>query len=200
MTRTIRRLPWAAVGLALILAPVACGEDDTSSRGSSTQESDDSTDASPEGANDGAAAVDAEDDDSSSDGPVGARVVIDGQEFEATTQVTCIEMGDAFGAYFLTDDETLSIDISLPPENWESDTQNAWDPPGVRVDVGDEFQFVAGFEELDSPDGPHSSIASFDLGDGHAEGAGTFIDNFELFGGGGTPSILDGTFEVTCGD
>lgn len=192
MTLTTRHMLSGAAGIALLLGVAACGgDDDGSSQDASAQNSSESSDS-------GDVEPTETGEDSGPDGPVGARVVIGDQEFTATTQVSCIEMGGALSAYFLTDDELTSIDIDLPPEDWATNPQSTWDPPGVRIDVGDEFQYVAGFTELESPGGPYSAIASFDIGDGHSQGAGSFVDNFEIFSSTATPQVVEGSFDVTC--
>ena len=194
-----KRLLLALGALTLVLGLTACGDDDDGGAG----------DAAADGATEGSGGADASGDsgDPSSDsgdsggaGAVGATVTIGDQVYEAGTEISCIRLGGAVGIHFLNDDETIAIDIDLPPVGWESDSTQDWDPPGVRVDVGDEFQYVAGFTELDSDGGPYSSIDDYRIDGLHAEGTATFIDNFDIFASAETPATLTGSFSVTCAE
>lgn len=192
MSRQHRLLPLLFAAL-LVVAVTACGSDG----GEDTSSPDGTTSSDTAATGDGSA------DDSGGGGPAGAVVVIGDETYEATNEVTCITMGGALGSQFMTDDETVTINIDVPPEGWESDTTNDWDPPSIRVDddrvESDSHQWVAGSEELEmNGGGSFSSVDTFSLGDGTVSGEATFIDNFDLTNNV-EPTPITGTFELTCG-
>lgn len=180
---------------SLAVAVTACGSD-----GGDASPSTDGT-TSGDGSTNGDASAD--NPDGATGGPAGATVVIGDETYEATNELVCITMGGALGAQFMTDDETVTIDIDVPPEGWESDSASDWDPPSIRVDddrvEADSHQWVAGKTELEmNGGGSFSSVDTYSLGDGTVSGEATFIDNFDLTNNV-EPTPTTGTFELTCG-
>jgi hypothetical protein len=123
-------------------------------------------------------------------------VVVIGDERFEFTDLYCVTMGGALGALSLASDP--SVDISLPPANWESSGED-WEAPNVIV-RGDEpyLDWHAGGEtvELMSNIGPGvSQVDSFESDGFHATGSATFVSLAEH---SDAPEGIQGTFEVTC--
>lgn len=183
-----RVLGIAAMAVGLVLAGCG-GDDDTSSQSDGGESTSDEATSSGEAP-------------SSERGSVGARVTIGDEEYVAATQDLCFGVAGTFTASFTNDGRVIQIDIDLPPEDWAPGDGSDWDPPSIRVDVGDDNQFVAGSAELkmDGRDGPFSRFDEIVRGDRHASGTAVFVDNFAVVNMDRTPEPIAGTFEITCKD
>ncbi len=109
----------------------------------------------------------------------------------------CVTLGGALSAASTGSDP--SVDIKVPPEDWESSGQG-WDPPSVWVSGDDgPLDLRAGDEVVryDRRLDGLSQVDSFATDGYHATGSATFVD-FQAFGLGGEAETISGTFEVTC--
>lgn len=115
-------------------------------------------------------------------------------EFE---NLYCVTIGGALGASSVGGDPT--VDISLPPEGWETSGED-WSPPSVRVQGDDPyFDYMAGGDVAMADDrlAGRSQVDSFSSDGYHATGEATFIDQ-QAFMLDATTEGMTGTFEVTC--
>lgn len=216
------RLP-LLVGLACALA--ACGgggDDDGAEAGSSlpAQEAIEATDGTePEQSNsDGSAEPDTESDTEpaaeSSIGAGKAVVTIGDETYEADLSgdlTVCVSMGGAIAASGPIDGiDGGRIKIDLPPEDYETSSDDGWEPPSVRVDLGEDDDGVPigwaaapDVAELNPDFAGSSQVDSFSVDDASASGTATFIDDFQilLFNGGQVeePQPVQGSFQVSCG-
>lgn len=138
---------------------------------------------------------------SSGDGPAGARLVLDGEEYLMPAKRVCVAIAGSFGAQFATDDNENTVYIDVPPPGAE-DGSGEWDPPGVRFDLGDEEQWVMGADEPNNDNGVgvHSSLDSIERGDNSITVTGTFVERYSLFDPNGEPETVQGSLEVSCPD
>jgi hypothetical protein len=129
-------------------------------------------------------------------GEDGTAVVVIGDDRFEFSDLYCVTMGGALGALSLSSDP--SVDISLPPADWESSGED-WEAPSVIV-RGDEpyFDWHAGGETVGqmSNIGPGvSQVDSYETDGYHATGSATFVS---LVQHSDEPEGIPGTFEVTC--
>lgn len=142
-----------------------------------------------------------------------AIVTIGSETFEADMSgslAACIAIGGAVGGVGqIVEPGSGTIDMTIPPENWESSPDD-WGPPSIRVDLGEDENGVpidwrAGGDIVESmPDlVGKSQVDSFSIDGATATGTATFIDFFQvqLAGGGQVddPEPVEGTFEINCG-
>ncbi|WP_436793671.1 hypothetical protein [Actinospongicola halichondriae] len=175
---------------AFLFGFAACGGDDDADTGAAATEDDAAVD------DDSGAEPVGGDDDGGASGPVGASVTIDGTTYTASEELVCVTLGGGLSAQFIDRDTGIDIDVDLPPEDWETDTDEDWDPPSVRVDVVDESQFESGRTDV-IVGMPETSVASYSIDGNHATGEGDFVDVFSLPAEAVT---VTGSFDVTCAD
>jgi len=189
--------------LVLILLGAACGgsvDSATSDPPAGSGDDGEAVDAGPEVGDDDA---DNDGDNSSAAGPVGAVVVIGGERFEATEEIVCVTLGGGLSADFTTADGSVDINISLPPEDWETST-DSWSPPMLRVDDNRDpdvwAQWEAGSEVFISI--ADAQVDSFSVDGKQASGSAMLLDIAAamLANGAGDPEpdAQPATFEVTC--
>lgn len=124
-----------------------------------------------------------------------AVVVIGDQRYEFA-DLYCVTLAGALGAESLGGDP--KVDISLPPEGWETSGED-WDPPSVRIQ-GDEpyMDLVAGNPADNRVTEEQSRVDSFSSDGHHATGTAIFFDQAGYLGADQPPPSVSGTFEVTC--
>ena len=143
-----------------------------------------------------------------------AVVTVGDQTYEAdlTGSLTvCISMGGALAASGPIDGiDGGRIDIDIPPEDYETSSDDGWEPPSVQVDLGEDdngvpIGWTAGpvVAEFYPDFAGVSQVDSFSVDGASASGTATFIDDFQimLFNGGQAeePQPVQGSFEVSCG-
>lgn len=216
----MKRLMGLTLAVVALFALGACGGDSDDSDGD-----DDAPEATSAATNASGGDNDSNSDDNDNDsngaaddgddngGAAVARVTIGDEswEFDLEHQFsTCISLGGAIGAVGPAADGTeVTVDINLPPEDWESDSSDdGWAPPSVRLDddVNDR-QWRAGgdiiTDMLAGRDGIEgaSQVDSFSSDGGSGSGTATFIDMraVTFAAGDALPESVQGTFEVSCG-
>jgi hypothetical protein len=194
--------------LSAALAFAACGGDDDDSsepsdggNGNTTP-----TEAPTNGGDDG------NDDDNGADGDGDnnsaggveenrAVVVIGDRTYDFDISIQCLSMfGNMAAAGRALDGSDISVNIQLPPEDWETDTDEEWDPPSIRVsdDVND-LDWRAGDEIIgEMVDEGSSQVDSFTHDGKRASGTATFVDLYAVMRGETDP--VQGSFEFTCPD
>lgn len=187
----IRRILFALGAAALALTVIGCGDGDGDGG------AEEAADGDVAGAADGEG--DASSDEASADGAtdgasVGASVTIGGQTYTALEELVCVRLGGALSAQFADRDAGITIDVDLPPEDWETDTGEDWDPPSVRVDVGDEAQLQAGNSDI-VVGMPETAVTAYTIDGTHASGQGDFVDVFQA---PDAAQVVAGSFDVTC--
>ncbi len=204
--------------LALLFTVSSCGGgDDSGSTAASADAppSEEPADTATEPASsDGAAEEAAEPAPEASAGEKKLVVTIGGETYEADLSAdltVCISMGGAIGAAGpIPGIDGGTIDVDIPIEDYEASADEGWEPPSVRVDLGEDengvpVDFRAGGDIVDSfPDlAGKSQVDSFSVDGTSASGTATFIDVFQvqLAQGGQVeePQPMPGTFEVSCG-
>lgn len=191
MTRSRSLL--SAIALALLVSFLAaCGDDDDPSA-SGGENSEDVGGGEDAGDDDGGGNTD-DGDDGGSGGAVGATVTVGDTTYTATEELVCVQLGGALSAQFHDADGEIQIHIDLPPEGWESDPSEDWDPPSVRVDVGDEAQFESG-NQLGIVGMPETAVSSYTIDGRSGSGEAEFVDMFEA---PDAAAVLAGSFELTC--
>jgi hypothetical protein len=119
----------------------------------------------------------------------------------------------AFGAIggsgYAGDGSDVTVNIDIPPEDYETSGDDGWDPPSVRVsDDENGFDWRAGgdvieggFAGLDPDD---FRVQSFSNEGRRASGSATFVDlnaaTTAQINGEDPPEAVPGTFEISCGD
>lgn len=187
----------SAIAVAATLSFLAaCGDDDTAGDDAVTADDDSSTEEAA-GADDGGGGADGGDDsgdDGGSGGAVGATVTVGETTYTATEELVCVQLGGALSAQFHDADGEIQIHVDLPPEGWESDTSEDWDPPSVRVDVGDEAQFESG-NQLGIVGMPETAVGSYTIDGRTGSGEAEFVDMFQA---PDAAEVVAGSFELTC--
>ena len=204
------------LAVAILTLAAACSSDSsddepaattTTAEGATTTAGDDATTTT-------AASTDGGDSGSNPSGDSEYAIVTIGTEtYEADmsgTLAACIALGGAVGGVGqIIEPGSGTIDMTIPPENWESSSED-WDPPSIRVDLGEDANGVpidwrAGGDLVESmPDlAGKSQVDSFAVDGATASGTATFIDFFQvqLASGGQVddPEPVEGTFEINCG-
>jgi hypothetical protein len=222
----IRTRPWLVallVWLSVTLVLAGCGGSDDEASVAATDDTAQS-DAPTDDAVDEPAVEESSGDDTSEDTAEPAPAASGGEQMLVVTigdttyeadlsadLTVCISMGGAVGATGPipgVDGGNVSIDI--PPEDYETSTDDGWEPPSVRVDLGEDengvpVDFRAGGEVVATfPDlAGMSQVDSFSVDGTSASGTATFIDFFQvqLAQGGSVdqPQSVQGTFAVSCG-
>jgi hypothetical protein len=143
-------------------------------------------------------------------GPNSASVTIGGETYSFDSIVCSIEAPQYVQALSIAGDPQVSI--VLPPDGWE-DAGNAYSPPSVQVQIGEEFNpgaatWLAGDNgsvpsaiNISSND---SRIVSYEVSDTSSRpitstGTASFVDVAAVMNGG-VSSPVAGTFTVTCFD
>jgi hypothetical protein len=217
---TARRI---AAPLALLALPlVGCGGDDDAGSADA-----DATPAADEGGDDAGAttdtgdaadAADAADGDAASGDDAGGDDAGPGSEFDFGTGVARVTVGDNSYEFDLTSGFTVcrdvfgglqvdgnaesgeaSIDMWIPPLDWETYADGRYDPPAVTVeDDTINAKWVADAKRIEIlPDfPPEAKVDSFDQDGTAAQGSATFVNEYAMFQGPVEP--VQGTFEVSC--
>lgn len=205
------------LAVAILTLAAACSSDSsddepaattTTAEGATTTAGDDTTTTTAASTDDGG------DSGSEASGDTEYAIVTIGTEtYEADMSgslAACIALGGAVGGVGqIIEPGSGTIDMTIPPEDWESSSED-WDPPSIRVDLGEDDNGVpidwrAGGEIVESfPDlVGKSQVDSFSVDGSTATGTATFIDFFQvqLAGSGQVddPEPVEGTFEINCG-
>ncbi len=205
------------LAVAILTLAAACSSDSsddepaattTTAEGATTTAGDDTTTTTAASTDDGG------DSGSDASGDTEYAIVTIGTEtYEADMSgslAACIALGGAVGGVGqIIEPGSGTIDMTIPPENWESSADD-WDPPSIRVDLGEDENGVpidwrAGGEIVESfPDlAGKSQVDSFAVDGATASGTATFIDFFQVqMAGTGQvddPEPVEGTFEINCG-
>jgi hypothetical protein len=146
-------------------------------------------------------------------GEATASVTIGDEEFVAEEKQNCISMGGAVEGIFTADDGAIEIEIEVPPEDWETDTQSDWSPPSIVVvdERGDTrvawqsgtAQYTPG-NEFDFDDYVGEAVVeSYTVDGSSASGTATFVDDQGVVqaraDGTPIPEPVSGSFEISCG-
>jgi len=124
-----------------------------------------------------------------------AVVVVGDQRYEFAN-LYCVTIAGALGASSVGGDP--KVDISLPPEGWETSGSD-WDPPSIRIQADEPYLDLQAGNVLDTRvTDDQSHVDSFNSDGKHATGTATFLDMATFMTDQSTPSVA-GTFEVTCG-
>lgn len=146
-------------------------------------------------------------------GDASAVVTVGDEEFVAEESDSCISAGGAIQGMFTAADGDIEMEIELPPEDWETDTQSEWSPPKIVVvdERGDArlawqtgtAQFTPGSEVADEDYAGVAVVESYSVDGSSASGTATFIDDQGLVqaraDGTPIPEPVGGSFEVSCG-
>jgi len=137
-----------------------------------------------------------------------AVVVIGDEQFEFDMSTTCISIGGAVGGAGFAADGSVSLDIDVPPQDWET-SADGWEAPSIRVrdkrDESAERDWESGGSNIANIDELSDVVRvdSFSVDGGRAAGTATFIDldAYMLAGAVGDPlpDPVAGTFEINCG-
>ncbi len=213
------RVRWLSLAAAAVLVLAACGGDaddpatePTDAAPGSTTTASDSGDAATTTVAADATTTTAGGGDGSAGGKY-AIVTLGGETYEADFVETfsqCISMGGAIGAVApIAGLEDASLDLSIPPQGWETSGEE-WEPPSVGVDLGEDANgvpidwrasadVVETFPQLEGK----SQVDSVTYDGTTISGTATFIDFFQaqLFVTGQVdePQPVMGTFEISCG-
>jgi hypothetical protein len=193
----------ALLVLSLLLFAVACGDDDSapsSSGASSSSGSSDATTPSAAAGNDGGGAP------STSDAALGddtATVTIGDQTWTFDVSTLCLSAFGAFGADGkAADGSDVDVNVSLPPNDWETRSDSAdWDPPSVRLgDDENDLDWVAGGDVITALTGvtpEMSQVTSFMIDGSTASGTAVFVESYAVLKGE-APQPVEGSFAVSC--
>ena len=134
-----------------------------------------------------------------------AVVVIGDRTYEFDLSVQCLSLfNNMAAAGQAVDGSDVSVNIGLPPVDWETDTDEEWDPPSVRVsDDEEDLDWRAGDEIVSAMmdegnlDEGVSQVDSFTHDGQRASGTATFIDLYAVLRQE-NPDPVQGTFEFAC--
>lgn len=195
----------ALLSAALVFA--ACGGDDDDAAVPGDGNGDDTTPTeAPSNGDNGNG--DDNGDDNGNGGPTGgveenrAIVTIGDRSYEFDLSVQCLSLfGNMAAAGSAVDGSDVNLTLGLPPEDWETDTDNEWDPPYVRVsDDENDLDWRAGGDVVvDMVDEGTSQVDSFTHDGQRASGSATFIDLYAVLRGE-SPEPIQGSFEFACPD
>ncbi len=148
-------------------------------------------------------------DDSSDSGGFGfgtgtAKVTIGDKtyEFDLTSGfVVCQNVFDAIQVSGpAKDDDNVTLDMWIPPTNWDTYDDNRYDPPRVEVtDDSTNEDWVADPNSSYQIDAGKSQVDSYEKDGLTASGSATFVDAYLTFTGG-DPQPVQGSFEVSCAE
>ena len=211
--RGIRALGWSALLLSLALIVAACGNDDgeaaTEAAAEATTAPSATTEAGEAGAGEDDVTADADEDgvpDAIADlaSETGSATVTIGDEtfefslagtstIDGTTYIgRCQSLfGMIVGGGFATDGQDITVDIEIPPTDWETYEDDRFDPPAIEVednpnnaswvaDQGDEFTTGGGVGEYQQ-----EGVT--------ASGSATFVNQWAP-----DSEPVEGTFEIDC--
>ncbi len=119
-------------------------------------------------------------------------------EFDLTSEfVVCQSVFDAIQVSGpAKDDENVTLDMWIPPTNWETYDDNRYDPPRVEVtDDNTNEDWVANPESAYGLAEGASQVDSYDKDGNTASGSATFANVYSS----GSESV-QGTFEVSCAE
>lgn len=134
----------------------------------------------------------------------GATVSLNGEELVLEDAVVCITINDAIGGSFTNADRTLSLDIDLPPPDWETSGDD-WPAPSIRLDdernETAEQSWRAGGEVLASYSETPAGVAvtTWEFADRSASGTATVVELNALTTGDPT-AVTEMAFTVSCGE
>lgn len=206
------RLAYQASLLALILATAmlfaACSDDDDDGDDAivPTTAADDSGDGNGDDGNDDNGDDGGEADSPSGDGPGEERaiVTIGDETFEFELSTVCLTMGGAIAGSGRNADGDVDVSIDIPPEDWETSSDDGWEPPSIRVDDDrdpqDERSWRAGGEVVAGMQGieGRSQVDSFSTDGSRSTGTATFTDINQFMVDPDATEPVTGTFDIQC--
>ncbi len=201
------------LALALILAACGSGSDDAASSSAPTVTS--VSDAEPPTVSDAGSQEVADDPGGDADEsvPIGlgekrSIVVIGDEQFEFDMSPACLSMGGAVGGTGFTADGSVSLEIDISPEDWET-SADGWEAPSIRIrdqrDESIERDWETGGSNIDNYEELRELVRvdSFSVVGARASGTATFIDlQAYMFAGAlgdPLPDPVAGTFDINCG-
>jgi hypothetical protein len=137
-------------------------------------------------------------------------VVLDGESYEFSTAVEAADSSFYFGVcqevfgivvanLALTDGSDVTVDMQIPPIDWETYDDGRYSPPRIEIRINDPYQsWIADAEwaSVNGVDG-QSQVDTFERDGSSATGTATFLDPSSIFADPpGEP--VQGTFEVGC--
>jgi len=190
----------ALVSAALVLT--ACGGDDDGAAAGSNSDNGGTTPTEATSAN-----GDGNGDDGNGDGGGGsggaaenrAVVTVGDEVYEFDLTDLCLAMfGNLAGSGPSVDGRDITINIEVPPEDWETSDED-WSPPSIRIDDGEnDLDWRAGDEIVTGMVEPGmSQVDSFTNDGTRASGTATFIELYAVMTGD-DPDPVQGTFEFAC--
>lgn len=96
------------------------------------------------------------------------------------------------GSGFVTDGRDITVDMEIPPVDWESFEDDRYDPPAIEVEdeeAGVQWVADSGNEFLSG-----SGVGDYEQDGTVASGTATFVNEFEP-----DSDPVEGTFEIDCG-
>lgn len=211
-----RALGWSALLFSLLLVLAACGTDDgddaTEEAVEATVEATNATEADDSGGTDdsGSNVFTDSDEDGVPDAieelaseTGGATVTIGDETFEfsfagtltidETTYIGRCEsfFGMILGSGFAADGRDITVDMEIPPVDWETYEDERFDPPAIEVeDAASNASWVADQGDESTPGG---GIGEYEQEGVTASGAATFINQWAT-----DSEPVEGTFELDC--
>ncbi len=211
--RGIRALGWSALLLSLALIVAACGNDDgeaaTEAAAEVTTVPSAATEAGEAGADEDDVTADADEDgvpDAIADlaSETGSATVTIGDEtfefslagtstIDGTTYVgRCQSLfGMIVGGGFATDGRDITLDIEIPPTDWETYEDDRFDPPAIEVeDNPNNAKWVADQGDESATGG---GVGEYEQEGVTASGSATFVNQWAP-----DSEPVEGTFEIDC--
>ena len=204
--RGFRALAWSALLLPLLLIVAACGNDDAdatteaaaeaTAQATPATEAEESTDAGADEVPDAIA-------DLASDSG-SATVTIGDETFEFTLAGTSTVDGSThvgrceslfgmiMGSGFATDGRDITLDIEIPPVDWETFEDDRFDAPAVEVE--DNVANASWVADQANELVPGGGVGDYEQQDVTASGAATFVNQWAP-----DSEPIEGTFEIDCG-
>lgn len=127
--------------------------------------------------------------------------------FRVNSQPDCHTVAGGILAFgYVTDGREITVDLEVPPVDWENSTTASWDPPyfslvdrdaGARW-IADEDFGASGTESLMGLEGL-TQVGAYETDGNRATGVATFA-NYNLFNQDEDFAAVEGTFEIHCAD
>lgn len=99
----------------------------------------------------------------------------------------------------LTDGREITVDMQIPPVDWDTYDDGRYDPPQIRVEIDDPYQSWLADANWATSNGVEgqSQVDTFERDGSSATGTATFLEQQSIFQDPpGEP--VQGTFEVRC--
>jgi hypothetical protein len=102
-------------------------------------------------------------------------------------------------AGYVEDDPETTVEMLIPPTNWDSFDDERYDAPSVEISLGDDNWIADESQAFFNADKQPSRVRDWKIDGKRASGKATFVNRY-AWKGEGDFETMEGTFEVQCAD